>query len=316
MKIMKRQPFSNQDIHLQKGVALAMMLWFIAALALLVAGMVSLARTDVRQVQLQLQQAQAAAAGDGASLLAMRDLLLLEEEGEFKGRGILDHRYTVGGLSVRIKALPSTGLVNLSRASPELLASVFELGAGLSEEQGQEIAKNIIVWRGPKPAEENETATNYENAGKTGPRYGQFETVEDLMQVLGVNRDIYERIENLLVASALGQVGIDPLSASSDVLAIVTGDADIAKEMITAREETPFKDNGIATEIPEEYVTQAVNALFRLDADVTMEDGKIYRRRRWVQRGGRGLDPLPWNILRSEPIKAISVGIKKEENGA
>lgn len=282
-----------------------MVLWFIAALAFLVAGVVSLARTDVRQVQLQLQQTQAAAAGDGASMLAMRDLLLLQEEGEFKGRGVLERNYTLGMQKVRVQAFPSTGLVNLNRASPELLVEVFKNGAGLSAEQAQKIAENIIVWRSARAQGEDEAAATYEQAGKIEPRHGRFEVVEDVMQVLGVNRDIYERVADVLMASPAGQLGIDPLSASEAVLTIVAGSADIANEIMTTRADTPFEEHGFSTEIPEEYITQGVNGLFRVDADVTMEDGNVYRRRRWIQRGAGNLDQLPWNVLRSEPVKAI-----------
>lgn len=125
------------------------------------------------------------------------------------------------------------------------------------------------------------------------------------MQVLGVNRDIYERVADVLMASPAGQLGIDPLSASEAVLTIVVGSADVVNEIMTTRADAPFEEHGFSTEIPEEYITQGVNGLFRVDADVTMEDGNVYRRRRWIQRGEGSLDQLPWNVLRSEPVKAI-----------
>lgn len=311
MNIIKQSNFSSHIGRSQQGVALAMMLWFIAALTLLVAGMVSIAKTDVKQVQLHLQQAQAAAAGDGASFLAMQDLLLLQEAGEFKGRGIFRKDYVLGAQKVRVKIIPSTGLVNLNRASQELLAAVFERAAGLNTETAEEIAENIIVWRSASKLEEEEgLVARYEQEGKAGPRNGPFEVAEDVIQVLGVNRDIYERIADILMTSPSGQVGIDPLSAPAEVLAVVAGDVDIANDIITSREEVPFEDNGVSADIPEEYITQGVNGLFRLDADVTMDDGKIYRRRQWVQwgRGGRG--GLPWNVLRSEPVKAANMAVE------
>lgn len=291
-----------------------MVLWFVAALTLLVAGIVSLAKTDVKQVQLHLQQAQAAAAGDGASFLAMQDLLLLQEEGEFKGRGIFGKDYTLGPHNVRVEVVPSTGLINLNRASSELLAVVFERAAELNVETAEVIAENIIEWRSAsRPGNAEAVTATSENEVDGGPQNRPFEVAEDVMQVLGVNRDIYERIANVLMVSPAGQAGIDPLSAPAEVLAIVAGDADLANDIITSRTEEPFADNGISADIPEEYITQGVNGLFRVDADVTMGDGKIYRRRRWVQWGKGGRAGLPWNVLRSEPIKAVSIAAQGEE---
>jgi type II secretory pathway component PulK len=294
----------KQTRYQQQGVALAMVLWFIAALSLLVAGIVSSSRTDVRQVQLQLQYTKAAAAGDGASHLAMRDLLLLEEEAEFKGRGIFMGEYIIGLLNVSLRVVPTTGLININSASLVLLADMFEGQVGMSEEQAQDIALNIIIWRGNRPAEDDENVEKYVLAGKVGPRYSQFETTEDLMQVLGINRDVYERIADLVVALPAGGKGVDPLSAPLGVLTVVAGDADIAQQIIATRAEDPFQDHGVSDDIPEAYITQGVNTLFRLDADVMMEDGNIYRRRRWIERGG-SRDGLPWRVVRSEPVRAI-----------
>ncbi len=295
----------HDNVMKQQGVALAMILWFVAALALMVAGIVSTSRTDVRQVQLQLQYAKAAAAGDGASHLAMRDLLLLEEEAEFKGRGIFEGQYVVGVLEVRMHVVPTAGLVNLNLASLALLADMFEIQAGMHEELALDTALNVIIWRGNRPQEDDENIEKYEQAGRIGPRYGQFEATEDLMQVLGINRELYERVADLVVALPSGKNGVDPLSAPLGVLTVIAGDADIAQDIVATRAEDPFQDHGVSAEIPEVYVTQGVNTLFRLDADVVMEDGNIYRRRRWIQRGG-GRDGLPWKVVRSEPVRAIS----------
>ena len=50
----------------QRGVALGIVVWFIAGMALLVSGIVSEARVDTRMAQLHYFRAQAAAAADGA----------------------------------------------------------------------------------------------------------------------------------------------------------------------------------------------------------------------------------------------------------
>ena len=293
------------QINKQRGVALAMILWFIAGLALLVSGIVSLSRTDVKQVQLELQRTSAAAAGDGASFLALRDLLLLQEEGEFKGRGVFEGQYTIGELDVSVRVVPTAGLVNLNKASLALLTAMLESGMGLDSGEAEEIANNIIIWRGAESLEED-GSTEYKTVGESeAPRYGRFEVAEDLMQVAGISRERYDRVADLIVGAAARQAGVDPLSAPAGVLAAVTGDASIAQDIAATRRDSPFEENEISAAIPEEYITKGSSPFFRIDADVTMEDGKIYRRRGWVQRNNNKLDPLPWNVLRREPVQVV-----------
>ena len=55
----------------QRGVALALVVWFIAGMSLMVGGIVSFARVDTRMTQVHLARAKTIAAGDGAIMLAM-----------------------------------------------------------------------------------------------------------------------------------------------------------------------------------------------------------------------------------------------------
>ena len=57
----------------QRGVALAVVMWFIAGMSLLVAGIVGHARVDLQLAQVHVARAKAVAAGDGAIRLALAD---------------------------------------------------------------------------------------------------------------------------------------------------------------------------------------------------------------------------------------------------
>ena len=59
----------------QQGVALAIVVWFIAGMSLLVAGIVAQARVDTQMAQVHVARAKAVAAGDGAIQLMMVDLM-------------------------------------------------------------------------------------------------------------------------------------------------------------------------------------------------------------------------------------------------
>ena len=59
------------SVEPQRGVALGVVVWFIAGMALLVSGIIAEARIDTRMAQIHYFRAQAAAAGDGAINLAL-----------------------------------------------------------------------------------------------------------------------------------------------------------------------------------------------------------------------------------------------------
>ena len=63
----------------QKGVALAIVVWFIAGMSLLVAGIVSHARVDTQMAQLHIARAKAVAAGDGAIQLMLGERLFNQD---------------------------------------------------------------------------------------------------------------------------------------------------------------------------------------------------------------------------------------------
>ena len=69
----------------ETGVALAIVVWFIAGMALLVSGIVSDARMGTRMAQLHYFKAQAAAAGDGAINLALAEQMRRKSSGQGGG---------------------------------------------------------------------------------------------------------------------------------------------------------------------------------------------------------------------------------------
>ena len=62
-----------QSQHRQRGIALAIVVWFIAGMSILVAGIVAQASVDTRMAQVHVARAKTAAAGDGAIMLMMSE---------------------------------------------------------------------------------------------------------------------------------------------------------------------------------------------------------------------------------------------------
>ena len=90
----------------QKGVALAIVVWFIAGMSLLVAGIVSHARVDTQMAQLHVGRAKAVAAGDGAIQLMLADRLL-KQGASANEQSLLSGVYELGSLEVLVMLFPA-----------------------------------------------------------------------------------------------------------------------------------------------------------------------------------------------------------------
>jgi general secretion pathway protein K len=290
-------------------VALAILVWFLAAMSILVASMVSQARMDIRLAQLQIEQAEAEAAGDGAIQLALAELLIREQAREFNVRQMQISEFTVGDARVTVRIIPVAGLIDLNSAQENLLIALFSTNSGSALNNGQELAQNVIKWRLP--------GAHADPMGPAPESYARrFQAVEDLLSVNGINRGIYERVKDSIYVAAKGQAGVDWLSAPESVLTLLSGgDETLSRELGQSRlrdQQAAASDVGgtVPVGLDMQFQKEGALPLFRVDALVKLHDGN-YRRRRWVDRSKSGSDGLPWSFFRSEALAAIN---KEERN--
>ena len=115
----------------QRGVALGIVVWFIAGMSLLVSGIIAEARVDTRLAQLHYAKAKAAAAGDGAIHLALAEQLARKQN---KQKGADRRReLQIGGNIVAIRMIPSGLLVNISTEAVKGLTALFSMAQGRSQ---------------------------------------------------------------------------------------------------------------------------------------------------------------------------------------
>ena len=86
----------------EAGVALAIVVWFIAGMSLLVAGIVAQARVDTQLAQIHADRARVTAAGDGAIRLAVASLEALSRS-RAAGQSSNRQRFRVGEYMVEVQ---------------------------------------------------------------------------------------------------------------------------------------------------------------------------------------------------------------------
>lgn len=297
----------------QDGVALAILVWFLAAISLLVAGIVLQARVDVKLAQLHATQARVGAAADGAIQLALIDLLHRELEGEFAGRAAHTQAFTVGKFDVAVSFTPLAGLIDLNKAPEELLFALFSTIEDLDENVAEEIALNVVEWRtatsglqGTAAGEDAGSNSDVaDEAGEAGPYNDSFEAIEDLLLVPGIDRTIFEAVRDAVYVSDAGQPGVDWISAPVSVLrALGDVDEEFAIEVVKSRIDAPVDELLAPLELDMDFQQSAALSSFRVDALVKFDD-TLFLRRRWVDRASAGADGLPWRFFRTEAVTVV-----------
>ena len=280
----------------QQGVALAIVVWFLAAMSLLVAGIVFQARVDTRMAQTHLAKAKVIAAGDGAIQL-MLGALKSNQLKPFRGRGVPTKDFELGGLAIQVHLVPTGGLVDLNGASKELLAHLFAAHRDASNADPKLLADNVVKWRSQTVSGTSEMT--------------RFQSVEDLLRVDGINRTLLESVRDSVVANKQSRPGVDWMSAPQSVLQALSGEnTALAGKVVEARSESFSPNRTMPRGLNPRFQSTGAGNEYRVDAIVTIGD-KQWLRRRWVTMDADGGGLLPWRYTGTETARALS-GIKTE----
>jgi len=254
----------------ETGVALAIVVWFIAGMALLVSGIVSDARMGTRMAQLHYFKAQAAAAGDGAINLALAEQMRRKSSGQ--GGGSRSTNYRVGDKEVVIRMIPAGLFVNLSSADAAMLNLMFASFASGVRRSPDQLARAVLDYRD----------------GTQGTRGKAFYAIEDILRVPGVDRGVFDAVRDFIVVDALaGALRSESLSMEQRVA-----------QLSVALDDDESLTSG--------FVEPAADKL-RVDALVMMGD-QYWLRRQWVSLAKSETSELPWRVMRKEAARPASIG--------
>lgn len=281
-------------------MALIVVMWLVAALTILVTSLVSTTRADLRGTQNVRQFVEHESLGDGAIRLAAAQMLVepLQDRP-------LELVYHLEGQDFGVEILPASAFVNINQASEELLRDTLQFGGGLSPREAQVLAERIIDWRDADDAALPNGAERdaYEAANSPfRPRNGPFESVDDLIQVLGMTLDLHDRLRRLVTTQG-SSAGVDPHFAPFDVLMVLAAGnpAAVARIVEARRGADPLSD---MTGLTQQHIAQGSGGPFRFEA-WRQEGGLRLTRVRWIELGRGGSNAaLPWHELSSEPVRS------------
>jgi type II secretory pathway component PulK len=275
----------------QRGVALAMVVWFIAGMTLLVAGIVALARQDTRMTQLHIARAEVVAAGDGAINLAMV-ARLQGYQSSGSGPLISETVQTLGEHSVTVRLYPANGFVDPNVASVEVLTVLFQVAGSVDPLDAQRLADNVVQWR--NPSAENRRSRRQRR---------QFDAPADLLRVEGVTRRLLDGIRDYIVVGDWAVGSLNWSASPQRVMALLEQLDPGQVDAVAGRRQNLLRTG-------EENYGQRQGSradgvsVYRADALVTY-GGRTWLRRQWLTSGSSRSSALPWQTVRTEPPRVV-----------
>lgn len=164
----------------QRGMALIVVLWMLAALSLFAAGLGSQVRDQASQALVQRHLVQGRAVGEAALWLALEQL---QRDNRRPGAEVVQVAFA--GQPVAVQFQPWSGLVNINRASEGLWAALLMGATQMPRSHAQALGQAIVAQR--------QQLDRTETKG--------WETPQDLLGVSGMTYPVYARLVPYVVAS-------------------------------------------------------------------------------------------------------------------
>ncbi|MBR0567247.1 general secretion pathway protein GspK [Azoarcus sp. L1K30] len=279
-----------------RGLALIAVLWMVAALSLIVTGLIYTMRGELRVVSTQRNMSEGAALGDGAIRLIAAQL---SAAGDERNR-YREVQVDFDGHAIDVTVVPLNGLIDLSAASSDLLEQLFVIAAGVEPDAARMLADRIVDWR---DADDVPRAMGAEDPAYIAAgshfltRGNRFEAVEDLLQVLGVDIGLYGRVASFVTVDGRHDK-VDPMAAPFSVLVVLAGgNVELAKRIFEAR--TADANLADTTGLNPANVARSSASRFRIEARVPLSSGATMVRTQEIDVSVMALQRVPWRVLRT-----------------
>lgn len=276
----------------QSGLAMVIVIWVLSLLTIMAGSFALTMRRETTVISAVKDNAMMQAIAETGVSVAQNMLFLSDENMRWRADGsiyILNYQ----GAEIRVRIFSEHGKIDINKADEELLTAMMS-SIDIELSRQQELVSAILDWRdkdelvhtnGAEKAEYEEAGLAYQPANK------DFQLIDELQMVLGMDNTIYQQLKPLITVYSK-QTKVNLQVASKEVIqAIGNLDAGILDEYIQQRVE-----NNLA---------QLPAAEFPLIENTPGAQG--------------GVDKAVYTVLSEakfvEAATGIKVTLKKSENG-
>ena len=213
---------------LQHGVALIAVLWVTAFLAAIASTVAHQSRSSLQITKNRIDQLKVKQAAESMVLVVVADLIN-NPEGNLNFQNQLNSVYDT--IDLQVSYHDEAGKIDLNTAPASIMLSLLN-AIGVDEKQSQIISDAVLDWRDDdnlRRAAGAEDSDYAANGYLYGSKDADFERIEELKQVYGMNEQIYNVIfpyvtvytqdygVNLSVAAKVVQTAVNNATTSSDI---------------------------------------------------------------------------------------------------
>lgn len=306
-----------------RGIAFVLVLWVIAMLAILLGSFSLVARTENLQARHLFDTTQARYAAEAGLNLAVYELRKADPADRWIGDG-RPYTFNYGDAEIEVQITDESGKIDLNSACGNsmqnvgtpagpggaamglgILINLFTSRGGLPLEQAESLVAAISDWcDGDDLAQPNGAEiADYKAEGLSyGPTNMPFQTVSELQQVLGMNYDLFSKVEPALTIYS-GRA--EPNAAFADAQTLAAMYQDIPLEQLQALVQqrqmmAPGDLAGSGLELPGGVPLMAGSGglTYSVKSRAKLPNGASTTLDATIRMGGVGAGGRPYSILR------------------
>lgn len=222
---MQLKPYSSQPsstYRSEQGVALVLVLWVLVLLSIISLHLSVNSRTEAKLASNLVYGAQIRHATDAGVRWALWNLTKPLDQRWLADGGV--HEMLLEDAEVKVALYDEYGKIDINYATADRLIALFET-VDIPDEESRYLVDAIIDWRDSDQLRRLNGAEDedYEAAGYDyGAKDALFESVSELLDVLGMTPEVFYKIESALTVYSK-KSGVNPLVASRLVLLTLPG---------------------------------------------------------------------------------------------
>lgn len=282
-----------------RGAALLLVLWLVALLTALVGAFALMARTE----GLQGRALVGGVTGGSAARAGMEYALVRVASSDPRVQWRPDGRaypWRYGEADVTVRIVDEDGKVDLNQADVALLTGLMQ-AVGLERARAERLAGAILDWRDPDPLTQPSGGGEDPDYASAELPYGakdaEFESVGELLQVLGVTAGEYALLAPHLTVYT-GRSRPEPAYASAPVLTALGMDGE---RIIRQREAWNPANGQPLPGVPGAENLQAFGSgTYSIESRARLRDGRLAALRVVVRTGGSAVPGMAYTPLRWE----------------
>ena len=294
-------------------------LWLTVLLTAIAGGFAYSMHTEALAAGNAIAVAKVRAAADGAVERAVYELARARVPGAWLPNGA-PHAWKDGEIDIVVRATDETAKIDLNVANEVLLRGLFAAVGGADPDAAARLADALMDWRDPDDLRRanGAEAPDYVAAGsKTPPANAPLETIGEVARILGMTPSIYARIIGSVTVYSR-QAGINPLTASRDVLlALPNADPAVVDAYVAQREDAMANNLPVPPYPGAAGFSAGAIQTWRIRAEARNVDGVTFVRETVARPSpdpARPLVVLAW--LEGASAPAAAADGKRENNDA